>query len=49
MKILKNYYIKTEIKKEIKSLNMLSKKELVESRYQKFRKIGEFREYKEIV
>ena len=41
--------IKTEIKKEIKSLNTLSKKELVESRYQKFRKIGEFKEYKEIV
>ena len=41
--------LKSEIKKEIKNLMTLSKKELVESRYQKFRKIGEFKEYKGVM
>ncbi len=40
--------LKTEIKKQIKELEKLSGKKLVEQRYQKFRNIGEFKEYKEI-
>ena len=41
--------LKSEIKKELKDLKVLSKKDLVESRYQKFRKIGEFKEYKGVI
>ncbi len=38
--------LKNEILKEIKNLLSLSKNEIVEQRYQKFRQIGEFKEYK---
>lgn len=38
--------MKKEILKNVEELQSLSKKELVEQRYQKFRKIGEFKEYK---
>ncbi len=40
--------LKKEILKNLKELQKLSKKELVEQRYQKFRKIGEFKNYKSI-
>lgn len=41
--------LKKEILKEIKNLSVLSKNEIIEQRYQKFRQIGEFKEYKEII
>lgn len=37
--------LKKEILKEIKNLKALSKEDLIEQRYQKFRKIGEFKKY----
>ena len=37
--------LKKEILKEIKNLKALSKQDLIEQRYQKFRKIGEFKKY----
>lgn len=37
--------LKKEILKEIKNLKAFSKEDLIEQRYQKFRKIGEFKKY----
>ncbi len=41
--------MKKEIIKSLEELQALSKKELVEQRYQKFRKIGEFKEYEKVI
>ena len=41
--------LKKEILKEIKNLETLSRDELIEQRYQKFRKMGEFKSFEESV
>ena len=41
--------LKKEILKEIKNLETLSRNEIIEQRYQKFRQIGEFKKYEEII
>ena len=40
--------LKKEILKEIKNLETLSRNEIIEQRYQKFRQIGEFKKYEEM-
>ena len=41
--------LKKEILKEIKNLEQLNRTQIIEQRYQKFRQIGEFKKYEEMM